>query len=43
MTDTSAWAEGPGQIASPGAEAVIGGAGTSYRLGGRALLVLIAK
>lgn len=43
VTDTSAWAEGPGQIASPGAEAVIGGAGTSYRLGGRALLVLIAK
>jgi isoamylase len=43
VTDTSTWAEGANQVASPGTEALIGGAGTSYKLGGRAILVLIAK
>jgi glycogen operon protein len=43
VTDTSAWAEGPDQVAAPGSEAQIGGTGTQYVLHGRALLVLIAK
>ncbi|HEX6967444.1 MAG TPA: isoamylase [Micromonosporaceae bacterium] len=43
VTDTSNWAEGPNQVASPGAEAYIGGQGTNYLLRGRGLLLLIAK
>jgi isoamylase len=43
VTDTSTWAEGPNQVASPGTEAFIGGQGTDYVLHGRALLLLIAK
>lgn len=43
VTDTSTWAEGPDQVASPGSEALVGGAGTVYRLHGRATLLLIAK
>jgi glycogen operon protein len=42
-TDTSAWAEGADQVAQPGSEALIGGSGTTYSLGARATLVLIAK
>ncbi|MQS07358.1 glycogen-debranching protein [Streptomyces sp. IF17] len=42
VTDTSNWAEGTDQVATPGSEALIGGAGTSYRLHGRAVLVLVA-
>ncbi|MGW0773911.1 glycogen debranching protein [Streptomyces sp. NPDC002835] len=43
VTDTSTWAEGANQVAQPGSEALIGGAGTVYRLNGRATLLLIAK
>jgi glycogen operon protein len=43
VTDTSTWAEGPDQVASPGAEALIGGQGTGYRLRGRGLLLLVAR
>ncbi|WP_324603895.1 MULTISPECIES: hypothetical protein [unclassified Streptomyces] len=43
VTDTSTWAEGPDQVGSPGSEALVGGAGTVYRLHGRAALLLIAK
>jgi glycogen operon protein len=43
VTDTSNWAEGPGQVATPGSEAFIGGAGTNYLLRGRGLLLLIAR
>ncbi|WP_255945828.1 alpha-amylase family glycosyl hydrolase [Streptomyces odontomachi] len=43
VTDTAGWAEGPDQMAAPGSEALIGGAGTTYTLHGRALLLLIAK
>ncbi|MGQ0838830.1 alpha-amylase family glycosyl hydrolase [Actinokineospora sp.] len=43
VTDTSGWAEGPGQVATPGTEALIGGTSTQYVLRGRALLLLIAK
>jgi glycogen operon protein len=43
VTDTSTWAEGANQVASPGSEALIGGQGTTYVLHGRAVLVLIAK
>jgi len=43
VTDTSTWAEGPNQVANPGAEAFIGGASTSYLLRARGLLLLIAK
>ncbi|MFI6558917.1 alpha-amylase family glycosyl hydrolase [Streptomyces sp. NPDC050534] len=43
VTDTSTWAEGANQVAQPGAESRIGGAGTVYRLHGRATLLLIAK
>lgn len=43
VTDTSNWAEGPNQVASPGAEAFIGGAATNYVLHGRALLLLMAR
>lgn len=43
VTDTSTWAEGPNQVAQPGSEALIGGAGTVYLLHARATLLLIAK
>jgi len=43
VTDTSTWAEGTDQVAAPGSEALIGGAGTTYVLHGRAVLLLIAK
>ncbi|MES2296655.1 MAG: isoamylase [Pseudomonadota bacterium] len=43
VTDTCAWAEGPGQVAAPGAEAYIGGEYSNYGLCARAILVLIAK
>jgi isoamylase len=43
VTDTSIWAEGPDQVASPGGETFIGGEWTSYGLQGRAVLLLIAK
>jgi glycogen operon protein len=43
VTDTSAWAEGPEQVAAPGAEALIGGAGTQYVLHPRAVLLLVAR
>ncbi len=43
VTDTSNWAEGPDQVAQPGAEAYLGGAGTTYLLHGRAVLVLVAR
>ncbi|MEY9966945.1 isoamylase [Streptacidiphilus sp. MAP12-16] len=43
VTDTSTWAEGPSQVALPGSEALIGGAGTTYVLHARAVLLLIAK
>ncbi|MEV8097712.1 isoamylase [Kitasatospora sp. NPDC085879] len=43
VTDTSTWAEGTDQVARPGAEVLIGGAGTVYRLHGRATLLLLAK
>jgi glycogen operon protein len=41
VTDTSPWAEGPDQVRPPGAEDPIGG--STYLLGGRALLLLVAK
>ncbi len=43
VTDTCSWAEGPGQVHSPGAEDSIGGQGFAYDLCGRGLLLLIAK
>ena len=43
VTDTSTWAEGTNQFAQPGTESLIGGAGTVYRLHGRATLLLVAK
>ena len=43
VTDTSTWAEGPNQVATPGSEALIGGTATTYLLHGRGLLLLIAK
>jgi len=43
VTDTSVWAEGPGQVAPPGSEALIGGAGVNYLLRGRGLLLLVAR
>jgi isoamylase len=43
VTDTSNWAEGPNQVATPGAEAFIGGEYVNYTLRGRGILVLIAK
>ncbi len=43
VTDTCGWAEGPGQIRSPGAEDFIGGQGYVYGVCGRGLLLLIAK
>jgi isoamylase len=41
VTDTSSWAEGPDQVRAPGAEDPVGG--SPYVLGGRAVLLLIAK
>ncbi|MDF3301753.1 isoamylase [Streptomyces tropicalis] len=43
VTDTSTWAEGPDQVAQPGAESLVGGAGGVYTLHARATLLLIAK
>lgn len=43
VTDTSNWAEGPEQVAQPGAEAYLGGQGTNYLLRGRAVLLLVAR
>ena len=43
VMDTSAFLEPAGSIATPGSEKMIGGAGTSYTLGPRAVLLLIAK
>ncbi len=43
VTDTGTWAEGADQVAAPGSETLIGGAGTAYTVHGRALLLLIAK
>jgi isoamylase len=43
VTDTCGWAEGPGQVTTPGAEAQIGGQGYVYSVCGRALVLLIAK
>ena len=43
VTDTSTWAEGPNQVATPGTEPLIGGTGTPYLLRGRGLLLLIAR
>ncbi|HZH16723.1 MAG TPA: isoamylase [Archangium sp.] len=43
VTDTCPWAEGSGQVASPGSEALIGGEGYSYGVCGRGLLLLIAR
>ncbi|RZU53866.1 glycogen operon protein [Krasilnikovia cinnamomea] len=43
VTDTSAWAEGPDQVAVPGSETALGGQGSTYVLHGRAVLLLIAK
>ncbi|MFE7171664.1 alpha-amylase family glycosyl hydrolase [Streptomyces sp. NPDC057616] len=43
VTDTSTWAEGPDQVAAPGSESLLGGAGTVYTLHARATLLLIAR
>ncbi len=43
VTDTSSWNEGTNTVKSPGSEDYIGGEFTNYGLGGRAVLVLIAK
>ncbi|GAA4921366.1 glycogen operon protein [Stackebrandtia albiflava] len=43
VTDTAAWAEGGDQVAAPGTEDLIGGAGTGYDVHGRSLVLLIAK
>jgi len=43
VTDTCPWAEGSGQVASPGSEALVGGEGYSYGVCGRGLLLLIAR
>lgn len=43
VVDTCNWAEGPDQVALPGSEAVLGGAGSNYNLCGRSVLLLIAK
>ncbi len=42
VTDTST-AEGPDQVAAPGSESLVGGAGTVYNLHARGTLLLIAK
>ncbi len=43
VTDTATWSEGANIVAVPGAEAYLGGEGTSYGLEGRSVLLLIAK
>jgi glycogen operon protein len=43
VTDTCSWAEGAGQVRTPGAEDFIGGENTVYGVCGRGALVLIAK
>jgi isoamylase len=43
VTDTCTWAEGAGQVRTPGAEDFLGGENTSYGVCGRGTLVLIAK
>lgn len=43
VTDTCPFAEGAGQVATPGAETLIGGEGATYGVCGRGLVVLIAK
>jgi glycogen operon protein len=43
VTDTCNWAEGSGQVATPGSEAAVGGENTIYNVCGRGLVVLIAK
>jgi isoamylase len=43
VADTCNWAEGSDNVAVPGAESRIGGAGAHYGLCGRAVLLLIAK
>ena len=43
VTDTCSWAEGANQVASPGAEAFIGGEFTNYSVCGRGLITLMAK
>jgi isoamylase len=43
VTDTRTSAEGPDQVARPGAEPLVGDAGTVVTLTGRSVLVLIAK
>jgi glycogen operon protein len=43
VTDTCPWAEGASQVASPGAETLIGGEGYGYGLCARGVLLLIAK
>jgi isoamylase len=43
VTDTSNWNEGASSVKAAGTEDFIGGEYTSYGLGGRAILVLIAK
>jgi len=43
VTDTCGWAEGAGQVRTPGAEDVIGGEFTVYGVCGRGTLLLIAK
>jgi glycogen operon protein len=43
VTDTSTWAEGTNQVVVPGTETFIGGEWTTYGLGARSVLVLIAK
>jgi glycogen operon protein len=43
VTDTCTWAEGSGQVRSPGAEEAIGGEYDVYGVCGRGLLLLIAK
>jgi isoamylase len=43
VTDTASWNTGSNVMATPGNEAFIGGEGTSYGLGARSVLLLIAK
>lgn len=43
VTDTCTWAEGAGQVRTPGAEDPVGGEFTVYGVCGRGTLVLIAK
>lgn len=43
VTGTVTWNENPNAVATPGAEAWLGGDGTSYGLQGRSVLLLLAK